>query len=141
MSAIPSAWDTSGPSQIAESFYMTHPKRGRGVAPNLSPRERKPRAPRIRPPRFDDNAIRAFILAGGTLKAAAIRFGCAPRTITNRIGRVKEIRPPKRKPKSERVRNCVKRAVYIQPEAWAWVLQQGGAPFLRKLVDNAMGAQ
>lgn len=137
-----SPWDTSGPSQIADpSFYLPEHRRGRGKAPSLTRgvRAAEPKQPKARGPMVDVEAIKAYIAAGHTARQAAPVFGCCERTIRHYAGPIialrKHILPGRTR------RSFVKRAVYFEAGAWAWILANGGTPFLRKLVDNAMGAQ
>ena len=87
---------------------------------------------------MDGNAIREYIAAGHSAKQAAVVFGCSDRAIRHHAGDMTKLR--ERMPPGKPRRNWVKRATYFSPDAWAWILEQGGTPFLRRLVDNAMRA-
>jgi len=140
-----SAWDTSGPSAIAEAFYQPGHGKTRGKAPNLAPRERvKPIKVKIKPEKLwrrvmDVEAIREYIAKGHTAEQAAKYFRHSEKTIRRNIGSVLAIR--RKIPGHKKHSEICKFTAYLLPDAMEWVRANGGSEFLRKLVAQAMEAQ
>ena len=81
---------------------------------------------------MDVDAVREYIKQGHTVEEAAAHFDQSARTIRNRIGPVKAIR--KCLGTGRKVMFVKQRSLRFEEAQWAYVMENGGTPFLRSLI-------